>query len=202
MKNSKILNHEIRSLKLNPKHLLHVGHTRFDDLPGWYATPVTSGFVIYDNEKEGSKNSVGFYNTETKTFILMRKISDQIHQPCDNLHQAMRLAYLLIQEPAAEKEVTIGPDRRMRFRDMPGFYAQPYVIRRDKQDGSGQVSFGGHNIYNDKGVHVAHYHSHFKRTGKNLWLHPNDEVIAVQPFPNLLQAVRFVYLQLQEPAQE
>jgi len=171
--------------------------TRFPDLPGWYANPVTGGWVIYD--KEELSNSVGFYDAMGFLVLSIKgRGYNRVTHKCDGgIHQAMRMAFLLMQEQKAyvepqAPEVTYE-NRIMRFRDMPGLLVHPYRVVMS----SGNRSIGGFNIYDDDGNHVGHY----MRQSKNLWhlwLHPTDVVTAVEPFPNLMQAVRYVFLNTQK----
>lgn len=175
--------------------------TRFPDLPGWYANPVTGGWVIYDKEELSS--SIGFYD-DTGILVLSTKNNkpsestghNRLEHKCEGgIHQAMRMAFLLFQQQKEmpEPEAKRGPDGLMRFRDMPGILVHYFTLRGV----SGGLDVTGFDVYRNEFLPANHI-AHYMRKSKNLWLHPESVVIAVQPFPTMMQAVRFVYLKIQD----
>ena len=157
--------------------------TTFKDLPGWYASPVIGGFHICRDEDIGA---VGFYDTVNKTMKLDRlesvlrsegknDIGEQGPQKCKNLHQAMRLTFLLLQTPETLKnELTT-------FDDLPGWKA--------KRIENG-VSL---EILNPEGKFIAHY------IGNRLYMYLGGSQTEMKRFTELHQAMRYAFLKTQMP---
>lgn len=177
-----------------------IGQQTFEDLPGLSAEPFLNGFIINKHGQFG--DTVGFYNPGIKT-VDIKVEPRQLHE-CDDLHQAMRLTFLLLKKgklnpelaveiPAgeceeSEKDFTIDDKGVIHFKDMIGWTAE--VIP------NGEVLTAGYYIFNEQFKNVAQCIDKQYSSGKTLMI--NTEMRGIESefheFPDLLQAVRYVYL--------